>query len=131
MTTPQQEQQAAALDATSKLHADPAKRLFIAFRARALDELAREQKTKRQVLDAMHRKYERLRAAYLRIPATTYEGWLTYGPQPDWDEVIAAAAVDAVWDRLVERCTRELRAERGDRADQRRRRQAHPSGGAA
>ena len=127
MTTAQQERHDATRETTSKLHAEPAKRLFIAFRARALDELAREQKTKRQVLDAMRRRYEALRAAYLRIPGTTYEGWLTYGPQPDWDEVIAAAAVDAVWDRLVERCTRELRAERARPA---RGRRAHPAGGA-
>lgn len=106
-----QDQRDAMLDATSKLHADPAKRLFIAFRAKVLDELAREQKTKRQVIDAMRRKYEGLRATYLRIPGTTYEGWLTHGPQPDWDEVIAAAADDAVWDRLVERCTREAQPE--------------------
>lgn len=41
----------------------PVKREFIAFRAKSLAALAGERNTKRQVLDAMRRKYEGLRAA--------------------------------------------------------------------
>lgn len=102
-----QEQQAAMLDAVSKRNGDPARRTFLALRAELFGELAGERKTKRQVIDSLRRKYEALRAAYLRINGTTYEGWRKHGPQDHWDEVIAAAADDAVWDRLVERCVRE------------------------
>ena len=91
---------------TSRLHGEPARREFIALRNELLGQLAREQNTKRQVIDALRRKHEKLRAVYLRIAGTTYQGWLDYGTQPYWDEVVAAARDDAVWDRLVERCTR-------------------------
>jgi hypothetical protein len=105
--TPWQEQQAVMLDGISKKHAEPAKRAWIALRDALFADLATEQRTKRQVLDSLRRKYEALRAAYLRITGATYDGWGKHGPQPEWDEVIAAAHDDAVWDRLVERCLRE------------------------
>lgn len=105
--TPWQEQQAAMLDAVSRQHAQPAQRTFLALRAELFTELAGERRTKRQAIDSLRRKYEALRAAYLRIAGTTYEGWRQHGPQDHWDEVIAAAADDAVWDRLVERCVCE------------------------
>ena len=109
------EQQTATLDAISRQHGAPAKREFVTHRNKSFAELAGELKTRRQILDSMRRKYEALRAVYLRVTGTTYEGWSKYGPQPEWDEVIAAAADDAVWDRLVERCTREIVPARSSR----------------
>lgn len=84
--------------------AHAAKRVFLAFRARSLADVAGEQKTKRQAFEAIQRRYNSQLAEFLRIPGTTYGDWLKHGPFPDYDEVVAAAEVDAVWDRLVERC---------------------------
>lgn len=91
------------LDEVSRKHAGPAKREFLTHRAKLFALHLGERKTKRQVIDSLRTKYESLRAAYLRIPGTTYDGWREHGPQADWDEVVAAGD-DAVWDRLVERC---------------------------
>jgi hypothetical protein len=106
------DQRDAMLDTLSRQHAAPAKREFIALRDRQLVAHAGEQKTKRQVLDALRRKHESLRAAYLRITGTTYAGWLEHGPHAEWEEVLAAAADDATWDRLVERIARQHQAQR-------------------
>lgn len=95
------------LDGISKQHAAPTKRAWLALRDKLFAELVAEQRTKRQVLDSLRRNYEALRAAYLRVPGTTYDGWRAHGPQPEWDEVFAATRDDAVWDRLVGRCVRE------------------------
>jgi hypothetical protein len=104
VTTSWQDQRDDALAHVSRQHADPAKREFVLVRGRCLAALAGERRTKRQVLDTMRKKYESLRATYLRITGTTYEGWIKYGPHAEWQEVLAAAADDAVWDRLIERC---------------------------
>lgn len=95
------------LDGISRQHAGPAKREFSALRDQLFAQFAAERKTKRQVLDSLRRKYEALRAAYLRVPGTTYDSWREHGPQAAWEEVGAATRDDAVWDRLVERCVRE------------------------
>jgi hypothetical protein len=81
-----------------------AKREFVLVRGRELAALAGERKTKRQVLGTMRKKYEALRAEFLRITGTTYGDWIEHGPHAEWDEIIAAAADDGVWDRLTERC---------------------------
>lgn len=97
------------LDSISREHGSAAKRAFLAVRAKQLAAHSGELKTKRQVLDAMRRSYEKLLAQYLRVEGTTYAGWSKHGAQPDWDEVVAAAADDAVWDRLVERVVEEAK----------------------
>jgi hypothetical protein len=51
---------------------------FLALRDKLFAEFASEQRTRRQVLDSLRRKYERLCAAYLRIPGRrTRTGWST------------------------------------------------------
>jgi len=82
---------------------------FRAAKKRQLDLVRGEQRTKRQAMDSLRTKYEKLRAEYLRIQGTTYQAWLEHGPTQEWEECLGAAADDAVWDRLVERGLVELR----------------------
>lgn len=98
---------AAVLDAQSKANAQECARAFRKVKAKQLALVGAEQKTKREAIDFLRRHFLKLCAFYLRIPGTTYVCWLEHGAQSDWDEVVAAAADDAVWDRLVDRCTRE------------------------
>lgn len=65
--------------------------------------LLAEQRTKRQVLASLERTHGYLRATFLRGQGTTYQAWCDLGPKALYDEVVAAAEDDAVWDRLVER----------------------------
>jgi hypothetical protein len=81
---------------------------FRAAKAQQLEHVKVERRTKRQALDTLRRKYERLRAEYLRIEGTTYAAWTAFGPADEWEECVAAAHDDAVWDRLVERGLVEL-----------------------
>lgn len=101
--TPWQLQQDAMFEEVSRKHGGEARRIFRSFKATTLADVARERLNKRKALDKMRRKFESLQAEYLRIPATTYDGWLKFGPKDEWDEVVHAAWDDAVWDRLVER----------------------------
>jgi hypothetical protein len=103
--TPWQQQQQAMLDTISRGAGELAKADWLKVRARLFRQHAGELKTKRQVLDSLRRSYETLRAKYLKVTGTTYDGWKQHGPQPEWDEVVAAAHDDAVWDRLVLRVT--------------------------
>lgn len=81
---------------------------FRAVKGKQLELLRHEKRTKRQALDSMRKAYEKLCAEYLRIEGTTYSGWTDFGPAREWDEVVAAACDEAVWDRLVERGLAEL-----------------------
>jgi hypothetical protein len=103
------DQRDAALLAHSRPFATAAFHDFRALKAKVLKLVKGEQINKRQALDKLRRKYEKLRAEYLRIEGTTYSAWLEIGPTAEWDECIAAAKDDAVWDRLVERGLAELR----------------------
>lgn len=98
----------AMLDETSRKYAIEARVAFREVEAAQLAAVAKELRTRRQALDSMRRSYEKLRAEYLRVPATTYDGWLEHGPHADWEEVLAATKDDAVWDRLVERGAPEV-----------------------
>lgn len=98
-----QKQRDEALDSFSVPHAKAANAEFRRIKDDQLAAVRAEKCSKRHALDAMRRKYERLRAAYLRVTGTTYSVWLSHGPQAEWDEVTSAALDDAVWDRLVER----------------------------
>src|SRR5260221_14509218 len=95
------------LDGESKRHASIALASFRKTKVGQLKLASVEKRTKRQVLDTLRRKFETLQAEYLRIPATTYEGWLTYGPKDEWEEGLAAVRDDAIGDRLGERCAEE------------------------
>ena len=88
----------------SQQRADNFKREFLALRARMLAAVAGDLKTKREAFATLRRKYQAQLEVYLRVPGTTYGDWLQHGPFPYYDEVVAAVEVDAVWDRLVERC---------------------------
>ena len=81
---------------------------FRATKAKQLKLVGLERTTKRKAMDSMRRQYEKLRAAYLRTAGTTYQAWCELGPHAEWEEVLAAAGDDAVWDRLVERGVVEL-----------------------
>ena len=80
------------------------KRRFISTKLAQLLAVGREQRTQREAIAAMRRKYVRLLADFLRVDGSTYGIWLELGPKPEWDEVLAAAEDPAVWDRLVEKC---------------------------
>jgi hypothetical protein len=100
------------LDALLLVHSRPFARAalidFRAAKAKALGGVQRDQLTKRETLEVLRRRYNKLLAEYLRIHETTYAGWLEHGPTQEWEEVLAAAKDDAVWDRLVERGLAEL-----------------------
>jgi hypothetical protein len=100
------------LDALLLKHSRPFARAalidFRAAKAKALGGVQREQLTKREALEVLRRRYNKLLAEYLRIHETTYACWLEHGPSQEWEEVIQAARDDAVWDRLVERGLAEL-----------------------
>lgn len=98
-----QRQRDDALEAFSAPHARTANAEFRRIKADQLAAVAAEKCSKRHAIDAMRRKYEKLRTDYLKITGTVYSVWLTHGAQAEWDEVLAAAMDDAVWDRLVER----------------------------
>lgn len=96
----------------SKANAQECARAFRRVKAKQLALVGAEQKTKREALDFLHRHFTKLRAFYLRIPATTYQDWIDFGAQADWEECVGAALDEAVWDRLVDRCTREQQERR-------------------
>lgn len=90
------------IDEYSKRRAEPFTRLFVKVKAEQLAAVRLEKRTRRQALDTMQKKYVALRAEYLKIIGTTYQGWLDHGPAKHWDEITFALRDDAVWDRLVE-----------------------------
>lgn len=104
----------------SRPFAETAKREFRATKAAQLKLVGAEQRTQRQAMDAMRRKYESLRAVYLRITGTTYQAWTDLGPQAEWLECVEAVKDPSVWDRLVERGVVELEAGKADPAPRRR-----------
>ena len=79
------------------------KRMFVVARDRTLRRVAAEQQTQRKAMTALRRLYDKLLATWLRREGTTYEAWLEHGPKAEYDELVAAAEVPAVWDRLVDR----------------------------
>lgn len=83
--------------------AGDAKRAFIRARDRQLRLVRGERTTKMQAIHVCRRVFDRLSGHYHRIAGTTYAGWLAWGPKAEWDELLEAAADDALWDRLVER----------------------------
>jgi hypothetical protein len=96
------DQQEAMVAGESRKHAEAYRKRFVAQRDLALRMVRDEIKTQRQVLDSLRRGYERLRAEYLRIPCTREQEWQDVGPAPIWNELLEAARVPAVWDRLVD-----------------------------
>jgi hypothetical protein len=86
-----------------------AKRAFVLVRGKQLAAHAGERTTRRQTVEAIRRQYTKICDAYLRTSGTTYADWLAYGPKAEWDEILAAADDDAVWDRLVDRCVERER----------------------
>lgn len=98
--TDQRDQATAAF---SRPFAETARREFRTTKARELKAVRLEQRTQRQALDTLRRRYESLRAVYLRITGTTYQAWTELGPHEEWEECLAAVKDEAVWDRLVER----------------------------
>lgn len=76
---------------------------FRATKGSQLKLVASEQRTQRQAMESMRRRYEALRAVFLRLTGTTYRMWTEHGPQHEWEECVEAARDPALWDRLVER----------------------------
>jgi hypothetical protein len=103
------DQQESALLEYSKPFAHAALIDYRALKAKVLRLVQREQLDKRRAMDKLRRKYEKLRAEYLRITGTTYSAWREFGPTAEWDECVEAARHEAVWDRLVDRGLAELR----------------------
>jgi hypothetical protein len=98
-----QQQQAAMVDRISREAGELARGDWLRVRDRLLRDHAADQLSKRQVIDRLRTKYDKLGATYRRVTGTTYEGWLVHGPKDLWDELVAASHDDSVWDRLVDR----------------------------
>lgn len=97
-----QRQRREGLDTFSIPIAEKARREFFHVKVQQLGKVAREERTVRQAMDTLRKKYDQLSATYLKVIGTTYEVWCTHGPKGEWDELIEARRDEAVWDRLVE-----------------------------
>ncbi len=83
-------------------HAELALTAFREAKGRALKLVAEERMSRREALKSMRRLYEKLSDAYLRASKeTTYAMWCEL-VKPEWDELLAAASDDALWDYLVD-----------------------------
>jgi hypothetical protein len=76
---------------------------FVAIKRRTLKRVAGEQLTKREAIEKLRRTFLSAQSRFLRLEGSIYSDWLETA-QLEWDEVLAAAADDAIWDRLVDRC---------------------------
>lgn len=88
----------------SRAEAETVRRAFAAIKRRILKRVGRELITKDLAIGKLRRTFLKMQAVYLRLDFTTYSDWLE-ATQPEWDEVLAAAADDAILDHLVDRCS--------------------------
>lgn len=99
------------VDPVSKHHANVALEKFRAAKGRALKLVAGEGTTRRAALESMRKLYEKLCETFLRAASeTTYSAWCEL-VKPEWDELVAAAGDDALWDRLTETYERRAHAQ--------------------
>lgn len=89
---------------SSTSDAQAACRAFAAVKRRTLKRVGLELLTKRDAITKLRKTFVRMQAAYLRLDGTTYSDWLG-SVQLEWLEVLVAAEDDAIWDRLVDRCS--------------------------
>jgi hypothetical protein len=68
-----------------------------------LRDVAREKKTKADVVKLLRKRYDYALKRFLHADGTTYGEWLEHGPKNDLDEVLEAQRDEAVWDRLVDK----------------------------
>lgn len=90
-------------DQFSMTHAKAARAEYCKLKDKLLLWVGLERRTVADAIESLQLKHDKLCAAYLRIPGTTYAVWLSHGPRADQDELLCAAQDPALMDRLVDR----------------------------